>query len=363
MVWKSGASKRGSKLVDFIGCLGWAATLWFAGLSTLANAQDGGIERHEFQQVEMGVQFRLAFYASSKTAANKAAEATFSRIRELNSRLSDYDSTSELMQLCVTSGPEQPVEVSPDLGRVLETSARVAEQSTGAFDISVGHITKLWRRARRQKQLPTPQELQEALAFVGYRQIKLEIRNSNYFVTLSKPGMRLDLGGIAKGYAADEALKTLRHRGISQALVAASGDISVSDPPPGERGWTVSLESPTASKAASEKLLLANQSVSTSGDAYQHVEISGRRYSHIVDPKTGIGLSQRGSATVVASSGMEADSFATAIVVLGPEKGMQFLESQRSHGVAAEALILSVRPDESIERHASRGWENVLSRK
>ena len=154
--------------------------------------------------------------------------------------------------------------------------------------------------------------------------------------------MRLDLGGIAKGYAADEALKVLRSKGITRVLVAASGDIAVGDPPPAKDGWIVAVESLTRKNVPDLSLKLVNQAVSTSGDAYQSVEIAGRRYSHIVDPKTGLGLEQRSSVTIIAATGMQADALATAVTVLGPEAGLELVRS----GKCGQAQALIVQLDE-----------------
>jgi thiamine biosynthesis lipoprotein len=147
---------------------------------------------------------------------------------------------------------------------------------------------------------------------------------------LKKPGMQIDLGGIAKGYAADEAHAVLKKHGITRALVAAGGDVTVSDPPPGKEGWEIGI-APIEPKpdAPVPTFLLANGSVSTSGDLNQFTVIDDTRYSHIVDPKTGIGLVGRMSVTVVAPDGITADSLATAISILGPEAGNKLIANRK----------------------------------
>jgi thiamine biosynthesis lipoprotein len=137
--------------------------------------------------------------------------------------------------------------------------------------------------------------------------------------------MLLDVGGIAKGYAADEALRVLRGRGLNRALVAASGDLAIGDAPEGETGWRIGVE-PT--DGVSRQLTLVNTAVSTSGDTEQFVEIDGKRYSHIVDPKTGMGLTNRIGVTVVAPKGIVSDSVATAVCVMGAERGLEFVEGR-----------------------------------
>lgn len=296
----------------------------------------------------MGVPFAAAFYAPDEASANKAIAAVWARIEHLNSVMSDYDSNSELMRLCRDSGPGQPVVVSPELFRVLRKSVEVSEQSEGAFDVTVGPLVKLWRRARRQKELPDPKLLQEARELVGFRRLRL---CENCSVELLKPGMKLDLGGIAVGDAADEAIKVLKQHGITRAMIDGSGDIVVSDPPPGTTGWRIgiaSLKEPDA--APMQFATLANCSISTSGDAYQFVEVADRRYSHIVDPKTGLGLTERCSVTIIAPDGITADALATAVSVLGPERGLKLIESLP--GVAA--LVATLDGDKLVTRTTSR---------
>lgn len=301
----------------------------------------------------MGVPFAAAFYACDEGSANKAIDAVWARIEHLNSVMSDYDSSSELMRLCRDSRPGRPVEVSAELFFVLRQADEMSAASDGAFDVSVGPLVKLWRRARRQKELPDPKLLQEARDVVGWRNIKLHCG----VIELLKPGMKLDLGGIAVGYACDEAIRILRCHGITRAMVDGSGDIVVSDPPPNAAGWRIGIAS-LREPDAPPKLFatLANCSISTSGDAYQFVEINGRRYSHIVDPKTGLGLTERFSVTVIAPDGITADCLATAVSVLGPERGLKLVESRP----CASALVATLNGERLMTRTSSR-WSSVVS--
>jgi thiamine biosynthesis lipoprotein len=218
----------------------------------------------------------------------------------------------------------------------------------------VGPVVKLWRRARRTQRLPDPDDLKQALALVGYQKMRLDPRART--VQLLVPGMQLDLGGIAKGYAADEALKVLERRGIQRALVAAGGDIAVSGPPPDAEGWSIGiapLEDPDSKP--SRYLVLKDAAVSTSGDAEQYVEIDGVRYSHIVDPHTGVGLIGRRSATVVARRGIMADSLTKAVIVPGPERGLATID-QLGSGFAALYLR---KTDKGEEVFASKRWPEL----
>lgn len=238
----------------------------------------------------------------------------------------------------------EPVPVSGELFEVLRESQRLAKLSDGAFDVTIGPVVRLWRRARRTETLPPPEQLALARVSVGWEKLKLDARNKT--ATLLAPNMQLDLGGIAKGYAADQVLSVLRSHGINRVLVAASGDIVAGDPPPGQRGWRVTIGSPANSGLTTNQLQLANAAVSTSGDSEQFVIINGQRYSHIVDPHTGVGLTNRSQVSVIAPCAMHTDAFDTTVCVLGVEKGRALIQAQ---------------PDLSaiIYRETSTGWEVI----
>lgn len=296
--------------------------------------------RFEFSEPHMGTTFRVVAYAPDRPAAAAAAKAAFARVAELNSIMSDYDPASELMRLCRANpeGPGQAVRVSEDLFTVLRAGQRLSEKSGGAFDVTVGPLSRLWRSARRTQQLPSPAELADAKSRSGWR--NLELNESARTVRLLKGGMRLDLGGIAKGYAADAALAVLAARGVTSALVAAGGDVAVSGPPPGATGWRVEI-APLTKASPKRTLNLANAAVSTSGDAEQFVEIGGVRYSHIVDPRTGLGVVGRKSVSVIARRGVDADSTTKAVTLLPLEQGLAIVESLES----GAAIVVEVTPE------------------
>jgi thiamine biosynthesis lipoprotein len=304
-----------------------AGVSWGVILSAVAcvAAADKPLQRFGFAEGHMGTKFKIIVYAKDEAAAAAAARAAFARVAELDGIMSDYRDTSELMRLCQKAGGP-PVEVSDDLFRVLSRAEAVSRLSHGAFDVTVGPVVKLWRRVRYTKRMPPPEELEHARSLVGYQNVRLDPDKRT--VQLLKPGMRLDLGGIAKGYAADAALAVLRKHGITRALVAAGGDIAVSDPPPGAEGWKVGI-APLLDPDSNPTrfLVLKNAAVSTSGDAEQFIEIGGKRYSHIVDPRTGVGLVCRVSVTVVASDGTTADSLTKVVAILGPEKGLPIIDA------------------------------------
>ena len=283
------------------------------------------LRRFEFTHPAMGTLFSISLYATNLPAAESAAQDAFRRIDQLEDRMSDYQADSELLVLC-DKPFGKPVPVSADLFEVLSRAQKVSAASGGAFDVTVGPYVRLWRFARKRKVLPTPAELAAARPAVGYQKLKLEARART--VTLLVPNMRLDLGGIAKGYAADAALSVLKGRGINSALVAASGDLAVGDSPPGQVGWKVGISVIDAhDNQLSRTLILHNAGVSTSGDTEQFIEIGGVRYSHILDPATGLGLTNRIQASIVAPDATATDVLATTVCVLGPLRGMALVES------------------------------------
>ncbi len=279
--------------------------------------------RFVFDEPHMGTRFRIILYAADEPTARAAAKAAFARVAALDDSMSDYKPQSELMRLCARAGGE-PVPVSEELFTVLSKAQSVSEASGGAYDVTVGPVVRLWRLARKTLRMPDAAKLAKARELVGYQNVRLDPAVKT--VQLLKPGMQLDLGGIAKGFAADEALKALTKHGIRSALVAAGGDIAVSGPPPGKEGWDVAI-APLEVGDPVPHLLLRDAAVSTSGDAEQYVEIGGVRYSHIVDPRTGLGLTGRSEVTVVARHGIDSDSLTKVAAVLGPKKGLPIIEA------------------------------------
>jgi FAD:protein FMN transferase len=296
----------------------------------------------------MGIPFRLVLFAENAATAQAAARAAFDRIAALNQVLSDYEDESELTRLSRTAGTGRPVPLSEDLWRVLARAQQMARRSGGAFDVTVGPYVQLWRRARRQRAMPEPSRLEAARQAVGFQHLRLDPARRT--AALRRPKMRLDLGGIAKGYALQEALETLERHGISRALVTGGGDMVAGDPPPGKAGWQIEIAPlDTTNAPPARMVLLRRQALATSGDLFQRFEFGGQRYSHIVDPRTGIGLTDHSLVTVIARDGMTADALSTAVSVLGPDEGLRLVERERG-----AAVYLVRQPGAVLEQRASR---------
>jgi len=260
----------------------------------------------------MGLPVRIVLYAADERSALEAARSAFARIAALDATLSDYRPDSELNRLSRTSG--EWVHVSRDLFTVLRRAREIAEITGGAFDPTIGPLVALWRESRRLGRLPAEDAVADARARVGWRHLELDggLRRAR----LAGPGMRLDLGGIAKGFALDEAREVLGSLGVRRVLLEAGGDIVVGDAPPGRSGWTIEVPGASADFAR-RAAALENAALSASGGAAQFVEIDGARYSHVVDPATGLGLTRDATVYVICPDAATSDALATAISVGG----------------------------------------------
>lgn len=269
--------------------------------------------------MHVGMPVRIVLHADTDSLARAAARAAFARIAELDNTFSDYRSQSEVRRMEARAGEWVPV--SADLFEVLGRSLAVAQLSEGAFDPTVAPVVALWREARKTKTLPSHARLDSARALVGWRRVRLD---SVKRAVRLEPGMRLDFGGIAKGYIINEARASLRRAGVSSMLIEAGGDIVVGSPPPGESGWRIDARN--ASSKFKERLLsVTDAAVSTSGPTVQFTEIDGKRYSHVVDPRTGLALTSSAVIHVLAKDPALADAVATALSVLGVGERENFL--------------------------------------
>ncbi len=310
------------------------------------------LQRFEFKP--RGTGFAITLYAPDEDAANTASNNAFARIIDLERRLSDTEPESEVAKLCEQPFG-QPVTVSDELFEILQKAQRAAELSDGAFDVTVGPVVRLWRRARNAEVLPPSKELAHARESVDWRKVKLNTRGKT--VTLTAPDMQLNLGGIGKGYIADKALEVLQDLGISRALlVAASGDMVAGEAPPEAAGWLVKVgDSDGKNPRLARTILLRNAAVSTSSAGKQFVEIEGKRYSRIVDPRTGKALVERLDVCVIAPHAAEADSFDTAVNVLGVEDGLKLIESQ-----SGTAALIVRKNDSQAEVFESRRFKRFI---
>ena len=334
--------------------------LFLAGCSEKEPIQPKSL--HTFEEDHMGTLFRIRTWAedSEMEAATQAARAAFAEVHRLEMIFSDYQPDSEVISLA-TLPADAPHPVSKELFEILEIAVQLSSETDGAFDVTVGPMIRLWRMSRKNHRMPTEEQMKAARERSGFQKLQLEPSGDGGAVIFTTENMRLDFGGIVKGVAADAALEIMREAGFPQTVIAASGDIAVGDAPPGAKAWRVGIESldviEDPDRSYTGIILLENAAVSTSGDARRFFELDGVRYSHIVDPVTALGLTERIGVTVVAPNATDSDSLATAVSILGATDGLEFTELRKQ----VECLIIRETESGELERIESSGFGALLA--
>lgn len=309
-----------------------------------------------FEEPKMGSPFTVSIYSDDSLSAATAALAAFRKADSLNAILSDYIDSSEINRLSATGGHGRYINVSGALFDILQRSMEAARLSDGAYDITIGPVVRLWRKARKTKVFPEKDSINKALLRTGYRYVHLNSLHQS--VWLEKEGMQLDVGGLGKGFVAAAALQVIRQYGFTSAMVNAGGKIVTGQSPPGKDGWLIGINSPgEKDELLPVFLLLREMSVATSGDIYQFVEFDGKRYSHIVDPKTGIGLTRRVNVTAVARDGTTADWLATACSVLSAKASFKLIKK-----IPGAALLIAENRNGKVIKKTSPGFKNYLQK-
>jgi thiamine biosynthesis lipoprotein len=307
-------------------------------------------KRFVFSQPKMGSPFNIIFYSGDSTGANTTAQQCFQLVDSFVNIFSDYLDSSELNRLCARAGQtNNPVVVSPALFDILLRSKIAYEKSAGTFDITLGPLTKLWRKARKEKIFPGDMEVKEKLALTGFK--KLIIDTATHGILLIQQGMQLDLGGIAQGYIAQQVIDFLKTKNIANALIDVSGDIVTIGAPPNSNGWTVGVNVPEKKdELLKQNLLISNKAVTTSGDVYQYIEHDGKRYSHIIDPQTGYGITSQKNVTVISGDGTTADWLTKACSILPVRKAKKL-----AHSLQSEVMIAEIKKGKLVF-HTTKGF-------
>lgn len=288
-------------------------------------------QKYTFQAPKWGSIVQVTIADQDSTAAADAAQLVFEIYDTLNQILSDYLPYSELNLLCKKAGTGEWTTVSAHLLNMLQLSQIAYQQSKGTFDPSVGRVVKLWRKARKEKVFPDKKELSEAMQTVGF-ELGKDIEINGNQVRLNHKNVQLDFGGIAQGYAAQCGLDSLKKRGIQAVLIDSSGDLIIGDAPKSSNGWRIAINQPNnPDEPLPYYFELANCAVATSGSLYQFVELNGKRYSHIINPKTGIGLTHQRNVTVIAKDGTTADWMTKACSVLSIHKSKKFIKQHNKN--------------------------------
>ena len=324
-------------IVVFVACLVVVAIFFSAGPGKQVELDSG-------HRMVMGTFARVVVIAKDSDAAKKCIESAFTQINKVDDLMSDYKSDSEISN-ANRDGFEKAVQLSLSTCKVLQRSIEFSELTDGAFDITVGPLVELFRKAKNKQVLPNQDEIAEARSKVGFEKLKLDGQDRT--VRFAVEGMQLDLGGIAKGYAVDKAVETMLTHGAIGGMVDLGGDIRCFGAPfKGREHWVIGLQNPNRGKdsAGSEvllKLKITNGAIATSGDYQQFIMIEGKRRSHIIDRKTGTSTEGLSSVTIIANNATNADALATAVSVMGSEKGLELIEKIPG----TEAILITSQPE------------------
>ncbi|MES2892882.1 MAG: FAD:protein FMN transferase [Bacteroidota bacterium] len=314
-------------------------------------------ERFVFTQPKMGSPFTIILYENDSTRASAIASASFVLVDSLVNIFSDYIDSSELNRLSARAGTEgEEMQVSEPLLEIMLQARLAYESSMGMFDITLGPLTRLWRKARKDKVFPTNNEVKRRLALTGFKNININAERKT--VSLTKKGMSLDLGGIAQGYIAGKVINYLEKNEIKAALVDVSGDIMTLGAPPGTEGWTIGINVPgEEGRLLPQNISIRGQAVTTSGDLYQFMEHKGKRYSHVLNPTTGYGITSQRNVTVISPDPTQADWLTKACSLL-PIKAAKVLVKR----FGAELLIVE-NPHGKLNAVTSTGFSNFWKKR
>ena len=306
--------------------------------------------KFSYSEMKMGSAFNLIIVSADSNKANHLARKSYELVDSLNHIFSNYDSSSELSKINASAGL-LPYKMSTAMLDLVQKSQYAYIQSKGAYDISIGPLSSLWRNARKAKLFPEASTVLATKKLVGLNQVKINKRLGTIFLPSAE--MQLDFGGIAKGYIAQWVINFLKANGIQQALVDAGGDIVMSGAPLNQQGWLIGVNLPeTTDQLLNKKLQLSNCSVATSGDVFQFIEYKGVKYSHIINPLTGYGVTNLRNVTIVAKTGATADWLATACSILPIQEAKQLAISHQA------ALLITTLKNGKLVFEATPNFKN-----
>lgn len=308
------------------------------------------VEADSRYRLVMGTFAHLKAIAKDPRKAKKCVETAFAELEKVDKLMSDYKSDSEISRVN-RDAFKRAVKVSKSTFEVLQRSTEFSKLSEGAFDITIGPLAELWRSAAEVNSVPTEAEISEVRSKVGYEKLILDANEMT--VRFAVDGMKLDLGGIAKGYAVDIAVEAMQTAGAVGGMVDVGGDIRCfGSPPKGKKTWRIGLEDPTEPKGGDQTLAvsagrvllvlkLTNAAIATSGGYRRFVLIEGKKYSHIMNRDTATSAEALSSVTIIAQNALDADALATSVSVMGPEKGLALIEKIPN----TEAILITSSPE------------------
>ncbi len=342
-------------------------------IASLENVQygyeDGSGQKQELKlfkkaSLSMGTVFETTIYAPDKYIAEKTFNEVFQEINRLDYLMSNYKKESVLSELNRNASAE-PTNCNKELASVIEQSLQYSDITDGAFDITIGPLMKKWGFFKKEGRIPGKEELESALESVSYKSIIIEektikslVKNPGTVKTVffKNPGTQIDLGGIGKGYAVDRAISVLKQNGINSALINFAGNIYTFGTPPGKDSWAIGLQHPRESEGLLGTFEIKDKAVSTSGDYEKFFTIEGKRYSHIIDPRTGNPVKGIVSVTIVTGNATRADALSTGIFVLGLTKGIELIEQLSD----VEGIIVYEDADSKLSTKTSSGMRKLF---
>ncbi|HET6723352.1 MAG TPA: FAD:protein FMN transferase [Chitinophagaceae bacterium] len=313
------------------------------------------LKRFEFSENKMGSPFGIIFYHTDSAEAAQIAKECFSIVDSLNKIFSDYDSESEVSKLGLQTN-HTDIKVSDELFAMILRSKDAWARSGKTFDITIGTLTRLWRKVKKEDRFPSQAEIKAAKESTGFENLTINERSKT--ISFKKPGMGLDFGGIVPGYASQRVIDFLKTKNINIALVDASGDIVTGDAPPEKNGWIIGINLPESENQVwDKKLELKNFAVSTSGDVYRYIVHEGKKYSHIIDPRTGYGVTSQRNVTVITKFGADADWLATACSILPIKKALALAKKEHA------AVFIATLNKDKVVTYKSKSFDKFFQKK
>jgi len=294
--------------------IGWSLFFFFILLSYPHLANPSNL--FKYHQVAMGTVIEITLIADDEEAANKASLQAFQEIKRIETLMSPWLDSSDVTRINRSAGKDW-VKVSPETMEVIKKAQEISELSEGGFDITIGPLTEFWRKAREKKTPPSIEDVKGKLDLVNFKNIGMDQEGK---VFLKKKDMAIDLGGIAKGYAVDRAFELLKSLGYKNLIVNAGGDLRVGGFKNNQL-WSIGIQNPRESQKILARISVSDTAIATSGDYEKYFIYQGKRYHHIFNPKDGFPTEGSQSVTIIAKDCITADGLATAVFVLGVEKG------------------------------------------
>lgn len=283
----------------------------------------------------MGNHFEISVVAADAYWAKQRIEAGVKEIRRIEALLTTFNEESETNRINQYAGI-RPVEVSPEIIQLIERSKRISDVTQGAFDISYGSVDKsLWNFNMNMTSLPDKKTAKKSVKLINYKNIEIDAVRSTVF--LKERGMRIGFGGIGKGYAAEMAKNVMKRLGVVSGVVNASGDLTAWGNQPNGLPWTIGIANPNLSHELFSYMNITDMAVATSGNYEKFVMIDGKRYSHTIDPKTGLSVSGIKSVTIISTNAEIADAMATPVTIMGVKAGLHMINQIKN----IEAIIIA----------------------